>query len=81
MTGEEILNIKMVPNDADAETIRDYLKALLNQLWMEDEGFSGKRPFGNSGWQHEIYNSFDECDDIPEDTEYDPLVFLAISAL
>jgi hypothetical protein len=31
-------------------TIRDYLRNLLLRLWDEDEGFSGKRPFGNSGW-------------------------------
>jgi hypothetical protein len=36
-------------------TIKDYLKELLIALWTEAEGFSGKRPFGNSGWQFEIY--------------------------
>lgn len=81
MTGEQILNVKMVENDADAETIRDYLKALLTKLWCEDEGFSGKRPFGNSGWQNEVYASLDECEEIPEDTEYDPLIYAAIEAL
>ena len=37
-------------NDAGAETIRDYLKELLRTLIQKEEGFSGKRPFGNSGW-------------------------------
>ena len=32
-------------------TIRDYLKRLLSTLWEEGEVFSGKRPFGNSGWK------------------------------
>ena len=50
-----ILDIPMQPNDADAETIRDYLKALLTAVWEEQEGFSGKRPFGNSGWDRDIY--------------------------
>ena len=50
-----VLDIKMQPNDADASTVKDYLKALLARLWEEGEGFSGKRPFGNSGWEYELY--------------------------
>ena len=50
-----VLDIKMQPNDAEARTVKDYLKALLAQLWEEGEGFSGKRPFGNSGWEYELY--------------------------
>lgn len=45
-----ILDTPMQENDADAATIRDYLKALLLRLWEQGEGFDGKRPFGNSGW-------------------------------
>lgn len=45
----------MRENDADAKDIRGYLKALLTELWAEGEGFSGKRPFGNSGWEYELY--------------------------
>jgi hypothetical protein len=52
-----ILDIEMQKNDANAKTIRDYLKALLTKLWTEGEGFSGKRPFGNSGWEFEIYTA------------------------
>lgn len=54
MTGAEILALAMAENDANAETVRDYLKALLFRLWEAGEGFSGKRPFGNSGWEHEL---------------------------
>lgn len=36
-------------------TIRDYLVELLLSLWDKEESFSGKRPFGNSGWQYEVY--------------------------
>lgn len=50
-----ILDLPMGPNDADAVTVRDYLKALLSELWRKEDGFSGKRPFGNSGWQCEIH--------------------------
>lgn len=51
------LDIEMQENDAGAKTIREYLKALLIKLWEEGEGFSGKRPFGNSGWEFEIYKA------------------------
>lgn len=50
-----ILDLKLKPNDAKAKTIREYLKALLIALWEKDEGFSGKRPFGNSGWKYDVY--------------------------
>lgn len=36
-------------------TIREYLVALLTELWSKGEGFSGKRPFGNGGWEYGIY--------------------------
>lgn len=37
-----------------ATTIREYLCNLLLTLWEEGEGFSGKRPFGNSGWDYDL---------------------------
>lgn len=50
-----ILDLPMGYNDANAATVRGYLKALLTKLWEEGEGFSGKQPFGNSGWEHDLY--------------------------
>lgn len=38
-------------------TVRSYLQDLLHTLWVEEEGFSGKRPFGNSGWQYDVYTA------------------------
>jgi hypothetical protein len=52
---EQVLSTRLEPNDAGAETVKDYLLALLEQVWVENEGFSGKRPFGNSGWESDIY--------------------------
>lgn len=54
--GGQVLDVPMDPkqNDAQAKDIRSYLKALLTRLWQEEEGFSGKRPLGNSGWQCEV---------------------------
>lgn len=51
---QELLNTPLPDNDAYAETIRTYLKKLLILVWIEEEGFDGKRPFGNSGWQWEV---------------------------
>jgi len=53
----EIVELKFFSNDLDMElTIREYLRILLRTLWDEEDGFSGKRPFGNSCWQHELYD-------------------------
>lgn len=52
-----ILDVKMLDNDAKEETVRSYLKRLLLLVWTQEESFDGKRPFGNSGWKHEIYKS------------------------
>ena len=57
--GQEILDIPMKENDAGAKTVGEYLIMLLliDQLWCEGEGFSGKRPFGNYGWEYELYHA------------------------
>ena len=36
-------------------TVKQYLHILLRDLWLHKDGFSSKRPFGNSGWEYEIY--------------------------
>lgn len=56
VTDAQVLALPMQqPNDANAATVRDYLIKLLAELWREGEMFSGKRPFGNSGWQYDLY--------------------------
>ena len=35
-------------------TLKEYFKLLLLTLWEEDEGFRGKKPFGNSGWKWDV---------------------------
>ena len=54
----------MQENDAGAKTIREYLIKLLKELWSEGESFSGKRPFGNSGWELELYHALANNDAI-----------------
>ena len=50
------LDLSFYCNDLDREiTIREYLYELLKRLWEEGEGFSSKRPFGNSGWQTDLF--------------------------
>lgn len=88
-----ILDTPMEPNDSGATTIRGYLVALLAAVWDQSEGFSGKRPFGNSGWDWDLYGAlvkaghingrFDEdgyIEDVDEQTG-DRLIRAAIQAL
>ena len=37
-------------------SVREYLRILLMGVWDEGECFDGKRPFGNSGWESDIYD-------------------------
>lgn len=55
MNYKDYINIPMKKNDARAKTIGEYLEKLLLTLWYEKDEFSGKRPFGNSCWEYEIY--------------------------
>lgn len=52
------VNILNVP--IDGVTLKEYLRRLLYTLWTEGEGFSGKRPFGNGGWQFDVYKALVE---------------------
>lgn len=86
MTPKECLDVEI--NDCgEVCTLREYLRSLLLALWTEKEGFSGKRPLGNSGWEFDIYaslvkagaisGSFDEhgsLDDVDTDTGHDIVV-------
>ena len=54
-TPEQVLALPLPDNDSGADTVRGYLVELLRIVWDEKEGFSGKRPFGNSSWQYDLY--------------------------
>lgn len=48
----DALDLKFYDGDTGSmTTIRAYFKKQLSTLWAEGESFSGKRPFGNSGWE------------------------------
>lgn len=50
-----VLAVPMQDNDAKAATIGEYLTKLLQGVWEDRDGFDGKRPFGNSSWEGEVY--------------------------
>lgn len=51
-----LLDLRFQCDDLGREvSIREYLCELLTTLWTEGECFSGKRPFGNSGWEYDLY--------------------------
>lgn len=52
-----VLSYPMSDNDADARTVGHYLRTLLWTIWQDGEYFSGKRPFGNSGWEYDLYKT------------------------
>lgn len=53
-TIQVILNAPFDEPDSGAKNLRQYFKLLLKTLFREGEGFSGKRPFGNSSWDYDL---------------------------
>ena len=51
----EALEIRFDSGAGKNKSIREYLMLLLTELWRREEGFSGKRPFGNGGWKWDLY--------------------------
>lgn len=49
---DEILQYEVPSEEC---TILQYFEKLLTRLMIEEEGFSGKRPFGDSGWKYDLY--------------------------
>lgn len=66
MTDQEILDYPYDFSDARVKSLREYFKKLVYRVWQENEGFSGKRPFGNSGWQYDVYDCLQKIDVISE---------------
>jgi len=56
MNDKDILDLPMY-KEFSGETIGSYFSKMMIKLWEEGESFSGKRPFGNSGWEHDVYES------------------------
>lgn len=52
-----VLSFPMKENSADAKNIGEYLYKLLYNVYNMGESFSGKKPFGNGGWEYELYEA------------------------
>lgn len=71
LTPQKILALPMIENDANAKTVADYLFQLAEHMWIQEDGADGKRPFGNSGWQHEVFASLVKGGAIPGEWDED----------
>jgi len=55
---KNILEIEFFCDDFHEKiTIKEYFIRLLLELWQDGESFNGRRPFGNSGWDYQIYHA------------------------
>ncbi len=52
---KKALELRFDCDIGDDISIKEYFLQLLLTLWEEGEGFNGKRPFGNSGWESDLY--------------------------
>jgi len=56
LTQDELLELKFESRDlARTLTIAEFFRELMLEFWFDPEGFNGKRPFGNGGWEFDIY--------------------------
>ena len=53
---EDLLDLSMDSNEANAFTIREYLSNVLLALWFEGDDFCPDSPFGDCEWKNEIYS-------------------------
>lgn len=63
-------NVRFTSDAGSDLTCREYLCTLLQTVWDEKEGFSGKRPFGTSGWEHDIYGALADAECITSAENY-----------
>lgn len=54
---DEVLAFTYDKWDLGKCSIRHYLVELGQRCWTENEGFSGKRPFGTSGWRWDVFGA------------------------
>lgn len=50
-TLEKILETPVDIYNEEFDDLRECLKELLTKLWIEEESFNSKRPWGDSGWR------------------------------
>lgn len=49
----------VMPKDSDfpGDTVREFLYNLFTKLWMYQDDFNSKRPWGNSGWAVDVHRA------------------------
>lgn len=75
---DKIQNTEFKSNDLGIVSIRAYLHQLLTALWNQGEGFSSKRPFGNSSWEYDLLEGIAKAGYFPY--EEDELGYIILSA-
>lgn len=61
LTIENVLDELVRVNGIGSEiTVREYFVSLLRTLWDQEDTFSGKRPFGDSGWKWDLISPIAE---------------------
>lgn len=61
-------------------TIRAYFQKMIFTLWEDPESFTGKRPFGDSGWVYPIVEVVEEATNLNE-TEVRILISKALTKI
>ena len=41
--------------ESETVTLKQYFHMLLLKLWISEEVFDGRRPWGNSGWTYDVF--------------------------
>lgn len=70
MDYQKVLLLKFHSTDLDRDvTVKEFFVELLTTLFRKKECFSGKRPFGNSGWDYDLAVCFVKNKVIPGSIE------------
>lgn len=76
---DEIFDVDLLDgNDAEVKTVGELFRKLLLKVWTEKDEFDGKRPFGNSDWEFEVYEALEEAGIGEDNDDRDKLVRLAL---
>lgn len=85
MLTKDVLNLQFYSSElGKTVTVKEYFKAQLKALWTEQDGFSGKRPLGDSDWGSVFMDIFlyHKLIDGPEDYDaHDRIVAKCLEAL
>ena len=66
LTDEELDHALAAQMKGHQMPVREFLRDSLINLCRDGEGFSGKRPIGNSGWEWEIVDAFQAAGLVPD---------------